>query len=182
VGSECQIHFTRELSFHALNQTGNFMSKLEAVLALNANPGPHEAMSCKAAGVAFEPFQVGESPRSRNAIAKTCGCDIVIQRIFPMQRPFVKPLLAATVLGFAILQGAAALAAELPAFEVSSLPATPLQVAVLGGAGVQEQATAPTLTRNGMPASPHQLSVLTPRHNTTASVTSATTVGTASTN
>jgi hypothetical protein len=94
-----------------------------------------------------------------------------------MQRPFVKTLIATTVLGFGVLQGAGA--AERPSFEVSSFPATPLQVAVLGGSGVQEQAAVPTLTRNNMPASPHQISVLTPRHRTTASVTGATTVGTA---
>jgi hypothetical protein len=95
-----------------------------------------------------------------------------------MQRPFVKTLLATAVLAFAV-SGGAAVAAELPTFEVSSFPATPLQVAVTGGAGVQEQAATPTLTRNNMPASPHQLSVLTPRRSTTASATGETTVGTA---
>jgi hypothetical protein len=95
-----------------------------------------------------------------------------------MQRPYVKRLLATTVLGFAILQGAAAGAAELPTFKVSSFPATPLQIAVMGGTGVQEQAATPTLARNNMPASPHQLSVLTPRH-TVASATNGTTVGAA---
>jgi hypothetical protein len=90
-----------------------------------------------------------------------------------MQRPFVKRLLATTVLGFVIL-GSAARAAELPAFEVSTFPATPLQVAVIGGAGVQEQAATPTLTRNGMPASPHQLSILTPRRDTVAAASPST--------
>ena len=94
-----------------------------------------------------------------------------------MQLPFAKHLLATTLLGIAILQGAAT-AAELPTFEVSSFPATRLQVAVMGGTAVQEQTATPTLTRNSMPASPHQISVLTPRH-TVASVTSATTAGTA---
>jgi hypothetical protein len=93
-----------------------------------------------------------------------------------MQRLFVKHLLATTVLAFAVLESAAA--AERPSFEVSSFPATPLQVAVMGGTGVREQAATPTLTRNNMPASPHQLSVLTPRH-TVASATNGTTVGTA---
>ena len=93
-----------------------------------------------------------------------------------MQRPFVKPLLATAVLGFAVLQAASAAAGERPTFELSSFPATPLQIAVTGGADVQEQAATPSLTRNNMPASPHQLSVLTPRH-TVAS--NATTVGTA---
>jgi hypothetical protein len=83
-----------------------------------------------------------------------------------MQRPFVKHLLATTVLAFALLEGAGAGAAELPTFEVSSFPATPVQVSVMGSSGVQEQAATPTLTRNGMPASPHQLAVLTPRHGT----------------
>jgi hypothetical protein len=100
-----------------------------------------------------------------------------------MQRPFkklafAKHLLATTVLAFAVLESAAAVAGELPTFEASSFPATPVQVSVLGGAGVQEQASTPALTRNGMPASPHQLSVLTPRH-TVASVTGEATVGTA---
>jgi hypothetical protein len=98
-----------------------------------------------------------------------------------MQRPLVKRLLAATVLAFAVLESAAAGAAELPTFEISSFPATPLQVAVMGGTNVREQAAAPTLTRNGMPASAHQLSVLTPRHNF-ASATSGATVGAARNN
>lgn len=93
-----------------------------------------------------------------------------------MQLPFVKRVLATAVLAVTILEGAVAVAAELPTFEVSSFPATPVQVSVMGAAGVQEQAATPTLTRNGMPASPHQLAVLTPRHST-ATATTATTVG-----
>ena len=95
-----------------------------------------------------------------------------------MQRRQAKTLLATTVLAFAIAAGSA-VAAERPTFEVSSFPATPLQVAVTGGAGVQERAATPTLTRNNMPASPHQITVLTPRHRTTASATDGTTVGSA---
>jgi hypothetical protein len=94
-----------------------------------------------------------------------------------MQRLALKPLLATAVLAFAILDGAAASAAELPTFEVSSFPATPHQLSVMGSAGVQEQSATPTLTRDGMPASPHQLAVLTPRHNTVKAATE-TTVGT----
>jgi hypothetical protein len=93
-----------------------------------------------------------------------------------MQRAYAKYLLVTAALAFAVFKSAAASAGELPTFEASSFPATPLQVAVMGGAGVQEQAATPTLTRNNMPASPHQLSVLTPRH-TVAS--NAATVGTA---
>ncbi len=80
-----------------------------------------------------------------------------------MQRPLAKALLATTVLAFAVLEGGA-MAGELPTFAVSSFPATPLQLSVTGSADVQEQAAAPTLVRDGMPASPHQLAVLTPRH------------------
>lgn len=97
-----------------------------------------------------------------------------------MQRPQVKTLLASAIVAFAV--GGAAVAGELPTYEVSSFPATPLQVSVMGGANVQEQAAAPMLTRNNMPASPVQLSVLTPRHKTTASLTNETTVGAARSN
>jgi hypothetical protein len=90
-----------------------------------------------------------------------------------MQRPLVKTLLAATVIAFAVLQGGA-MAGELPTFEVSAFPATPLQVAVMGGTEVQEQAATPALTQNGMPASPHQLSVLTPRHRKVSEVNRST--------
>ena len=81
-----------------------------------------------------------------------------------MQRLSAKHLLSTAVLAFALLEGAAVGAAELPTFEVSSFPATSHQLSVMGSAGVQEQAATPTLTRNGMPASPHQLEVLTSRH------------------
>ena len=93
-----------------------------------------------------------------------------------MQRPFVNHLLATAVLSLAI--GGAASAAELPTFETSSFPATPVQVAVMGSAGVQEQAATPTLTRGDMPASPHQLAVLTPRHGSVRAA-NETTVGAA---
>jgi hypothetical protein len=80
-----------------------------------------------------------------------------------MQRVFVKPLLAATVLAVTILEGGAVMAGELPTYEASSFPATPLQLSVMGSAGVKEQAPTAMLTRNDMPASPHQLAVLTAR-------------------
>ena len=92
-----------------------------------------------------------------------------------MQRAFVKHLLATTVLAAIILGGAAAMAAELPTYEVSSFPATPLQLSVMGSAGVKEQAATPTLTRDDMPASPHQLAVLTPRRSVVTA--NSTTVG-----
>ena len=91
-----------------------------------------------------------------------------------MQRPSVRQLLSTTVVALALLQGAAAGAAELPTYDVSSFPATPHQLSVMGSAGVQEQAATPTLTRNAMPASPHQLDVLTPRHGTVKAANAAT--------
>ncbi|WP_426532599.1 hypothetical protein [Bradyrhizobium sp. McL0615] len=59
--------------------------------------------------------------------------------------------------------GSSAGAAELPAFEARGFPISRHQVAVLGSANVQEQSAAATLTLNDMPASPHQIAVLTPR-------------------
>jgi hypothetical protein len=97
-----------------------------------------------------------------------------------MQRLSAKRLLSTAVLAFALLEGAAVGAAELPTYEVSSFPATPHQLSVMGSAGVQEQTATPTLTRNAMPASPHQLDVLTPRHGTVKAA-NAGTVGTAHT-
>ena len=52
---------------------------------------------------------------------------------------------------------------RLPAFEVAGFPISPLQVAVLGAAHVEEGSAAPTLKLAGMPTSPHQIAVLTPR-------------------
>jgi hypothetical protein len=91
-----------------------------------------------------------------------------------MQRLSVKHLLSTAIVAFALLEGAAVGAAELPTYEVSSFPATPHQLSAMGSAGVQEQAATPTLTRNGMPASPHQLDVLTPRHGTVAAANAGT--------
>jgi hypothetical protein len=54
--------------------------------------------------------------------------------------------------------GTAGFAAELPTYESAGLPISALQLQVLGTANVREQSLVPTPT-----ASPHQLSVLTPR-------------------
>src|ERR1700756_5655819 len=77
-----------------------------------------------------------------------------------------KHLLPGALLAFATLQAAAA--GELPSYERSSLPASPVQVSVLGSAGIREQAPAAPLTRNGMPATPVQLSVLAPHNRRSA--------------
>ena len=66
---------------------------------------------------------------------------------------------AATV----ILGATAGLAAELPSYETKGLPISAVQVGVLGAANVREQS--PALISS---ASPHQLSVLTPRTKLTA--------------
>jgi hypothetical protein len=54
-------------------------------------------------------------------------------------------------------------AGELPQYEFAGFPISPVQITVLGLDGVQERAPTPTLTLNGMPASPHQIAVISPR-------------------
>ena len=62
-----------------------------------------------------------------------------------------------------IAGASAGFAAELPTFEAKGLPISAAQVGVLGAADVREQSPISTAT-----ASPHQLSVLTPRTTRTA--------------
>ena len=76
------------------------------------------------------------------------------------------------VAGAMIASSAAAFAGELPVYEVASFPISATQVQVLGGAGVQEQTATPTLTAAGMPASPAQILVLSPRVRRMASANS----------
>jgi hypothetical protein len=79
--------------------------------------------------------------------------------------------IAAAVISIAA--GNAGFAAELPTYETRGLPISAVQVQVLGAANVQEQSPVPTSA-----ASPHQLSVLTPRTKlTTATVAPARTTG-----
>jgi hypothetical protein len=54
--------------------------------------------------------------------------------------------------------GTAGFAGELPTYEVTGLPISPVQAQVLGPRNVREQSPVQTSA-----ASPHQLSVLTPR-------------------
>ena len=63
----------------------------------------------------------------------------------------------------ATLAGSSARAAELPVYELKGFPITRHQVAVLGAVDVQEQSVVPTLMFGGMPASPSQVALLTPR-------------------
>jgi len=69
--------------------------------------------------------------------------------------------------------GSSAGAAELPNFELMGFPITRHQVALIGGANLQEQSSTPTLTFGGMPASPVQIAILTPRPSAMAKTTPA---------
>jgi hypothetical protein len=71
-------------------------------------------------------------------------------------------VIAATA-GLSMATSAIVMVAKRPSFEMKSYPITPVQVQVLGGAGVQERAPAANLTVAGMPASPVQIAILTPR-------------------
>jgi hypothetical protein len=67
-------------------------------------------------------------------------------------------LTIAAMIAISIAGGTISFAAELPTYEVKGLPISPVQVGLLGAANVQEQ---PQIASSA--ASPHQLSVLTPR-------------------
>jgi hypothetical protein len=86
-----------------------------------------------------------------------------------MSRLLNKHFLTGTTLTLGIITGTAAMAGELPEYQRASLPATSVQLTVLGSAGVEQQSPAATLARDGMPATPLQLSVLTPRRHRSAS-------------
>ena len=73
-----------------------------------------------------------------------------------------------------IAGGTAGFAAELPTYETTGLSISAVQVRVLGAANVQEQSRVPTST-----ASPHQLSVLTPRTKMTTATSAPTRTETA---
>jgi hypothetical protein len=79
----------------------------------------------------------------------------------------------AAAAAISIAAGTAGFAAELPTYEAAGLPISAVQVQVLGAANVREQSPVPTTA-----ASPHQLSVLTPRTKmTTATVAPRQTTG-----
>ena len=76
----------------------------------------------------------------------------------------MKRLFLFTAVPLFILTGAAAAtAAELPTYEVTGFPVTPVQASVVRSGHEQEASRQPTLTSGGMPASPHQIAVLAPR-------------------
>jgi hypothetical protein len=62
-----------------------------------------------------------------------------------------------------LLSTAGGFAADLPTYEVMGFPATQHQLAAVNSAYVQEASPVPTLTLAGMPASPVQILIMTPR-------------------
>jgi hypothetical protein len=62
-----------------------------------------------------------------------------------------------------LLSTAGVLAADPPTYEVMGFPATQHQLAAVNSAYVQESSPVPTLTLAGMPASPVQILIMTPR-------------------
>jgi hypothetical protein len=83
----------------------------------------------------------------------------------PMKNLFLIATAIAAIGGVAT-NHADACALRLPSFEVTGFPITRHQVALLGSNQVEESAVTPTLMLGGMPASPHQIAVLTPRAKT----------------
>jgi hypothetical protein len=91
-------------------------------------------------------------------------------------------ILIATATAFA-LGPVGASARGLPQYEFAGFPISPIQITVLGLGAIQEHSATPTLTLNGMPASPHQIAIIGPRtekrivekRNNDASGTSSTT-------
>lgn len=75
-------------------------------------------------------------------------------------------LAAAAIL---MLGVASATAGELPSYDFADFPITPHQMSVLGQSGyVRERPAAPMILREGMPASPHQIAVMSHRSGATA--------------
>jgi len=89
------------------------------------------------------------------AITKTDGWEMMMMYRVPL-------VVAAT----AMLSGTAAVAAELPTLEIMGFPLTQHQGAVLNSSVMQERMPAPALMLGGMPASPVQIAILSPRKNT----------------
>jgi hypothetical protein len=76
----------------------------------------------------------------------------------------MKTLFAMATTGALLLSGIAS-ARELSVYELSGFPISPLQISVLAvTANLNEQSPTASLTMDGMPASPAQILVLTPRH------------------
>ncbi|GLR86908.1 hypothetical protein [Bradyrhizobium iriomotense] len=70
---------------------------------------------------------------------------------------------AIAAIGGVATNHAGACALRFPTFELTGFPISRHQVAVLGSAQVEESTVTPALMSDSMPASPHQIAVLTPR-------------------
>ena len=79
-----------------------------------------------------------------------------------------KKTLSIAVAALTIAGSTATFAAELPAYEANGIPASPLQVRVLGAAHVEQQVSAPATSVTAL-----QASVLAPRRVKTATVGAA---------
>jgi hypothetical protein len=90
------------------------------------------------------------------------GIALVQARGNPMKNMFLI-VTAISSIGSVAINHANACALQRPTFEVTGFPISRHQVAVLGSALVEESAATPTLLLAGMPASPSQIAVLTPR-------------------
>ncbi|MCK1395838.1 hypothetical protein [Bradyrhizobium sp. 1] len=77
-----------------------------------------------------------------------------------------KKTLSIAAAALVIAGSTATFAAELPAYEANGIPASPVQVRVLGANNVEQQVTAPPTSVTAL-----QASVLTPRKLKTATVT-----------
>jgi hypothetical protein len=75
----------------------------------------------------------------------------------------MKTLFSTSVAGVLLLSGGTVVAGELPIYEFIGFPITQHQLMAVNSAQVQERSPSPPLTLGGMPASPHQIAVLTPR-------------------
>ena len=91
------------------------------------------------------------------------SANILIQEGFHRENLFLIAT-AIAAMGSASTTHAGASDLHFPTFELTGFPISPHQVAVLGGAQVEERTATPTLA--DMPASPHQIGVLTPRAKT----------------
>ena len=75
----------------------------------------------------------------------------------------MKKLLSVAAITAVSLGGTVAKATELPSYVLMGFPISSHQFSVLGSANIKERSASSSLTMAGMPASPHQVAVLTPR-------------------
>jgi hypothetical protein len=81
--------------------------------------------------------------------------------------------LAIAAAAISVAGGTAAFAGELPSYEVTGFPISPVQLRLLGPANVQERSPAPTVT-----ATPHQVHALTAQPGETTGTIAPTRTGT----